>query len=138
VANGDTHHRFVDGTSEGLSGGRKHLIVASWELRMKSEARSAGIPLTKFGRRTLSAGAALHRKSEMDGPDHAAPFDALPRQLRRIDPPTASIGFRHRAWRKLQHALDPIGTPRALPETTANPAGERADSHPRRTWRPNR
>jgi hypothetical protein len=52
----------------------------------------------------------------MDGPDHAAPIDAVRRRLRRIRPPTASIAFRHQAWRNFEHALDPLGAPRALAE----------------------
>jgi len=48
----------------------------------------------------------------MDGRDHAAPIDAL----RRIPPPLASIAFRHQAWRGFEHALDPLGAPRALAE----------------------
>ncbi len=52
----------------------------------------------------------------MDGLDHAAPIDALRRRLRRIRPPLASIAFRHQAWRGFEHALDPLGAPRALAE----------------------
>lgn len=53
----------------------------------------------------------------MDGFDHAAPIDALRRQLRRIRPRIASIAFRHQAWRDFERALDPLGAARALAET---------------------
>jgi hypothetical protein len=40
--------------------------------------------------------------------DDATPIDALHRRLRWIRPPTASIAFRHQAWREFEHALDPL------------------------------
>jgi hypothetical protein len=58
----------------------------------------------------------------MDGLN-AAPIDAFRRRLRRIRPPMATVAFRHQAWRDFEHALDPLGAPRALAQV--KPSRER-------------
>jgi hypothetical protein len=51
----------------------------------------------------------------MAGQDQAALLEALRRQLEWLALPEASIGFRHRAWREFERALDPLGTVRQRP-----------------------
>lgn len=48
----------------------------------------------------------------MNGPDPAGFLETLMRRLRKIRPPTPTVGFRNRAWRDFERALDPLGDPK--------------------------
>src|ERR671937_1572629 len=81
--------------------------------RLRTAVAAAGACVPAHPRRPL------HWKTEMDGPVHAAPFEALLRRLRRLRPPVASVVFRGRAWRDFERTLDPLGEPRPLPSDGA-------------------